>query len=286
MCVCVCVRSKEWETKASQGKKRAKGDSEKRLSKFRSKRSKSFLKSLEIAKAKKQLYQLTKVEQVNAVKEVLSVKFYQDTLSITITNLPSCSCKFFNKQGQGTKRESCAHIIWVMLNYYEVDETSSILNQVAFLSNELKEMFGKPNISKIRQSSSSCSSGASCSSSLTPAEERAIFEAKSGKSSNKDDPWFIQKLTERKHVVCRTCKATMPSGKILVRTAGFYIPPGQRFAVEANFYFCASFECFRPVNHSSIVVVPTSETLFTVEESSTLTEEDCGVLTQRGFKIR
>ena len=77
----------------------------------------------------------------------------------------------------------------------------------------------------------------------------------------------------------------MPPGKLYVRTKGLYIPPRQKFATETNFFFCASFLCFHEVLHSNIIVTPNTNTIFEVEESTVLSEEDCELLSDRGFKL-
>ena len=79
----------------------------------------------------------------------------------------------------------------------------------------------------------------------------------------------------------------MPAGKIFAQTSGLYIPPGQRFAVESNFYFCATYLCFKSVPHSNVVAT-TSNTIIYIDEQTKLkiSEEERRLLLSRGISLQ
>ena len=120
---------------------------------------------------------------------------------------------------------------------------------------------------------------ASSSTLLTTEEERGILETKDSNLC-----WKLSKLQERKNAHCVTCKAAMPAGKMFVEVNGWYIPPNKNFAVERNFYFCASFLCLKRVPSSNIVP-PNQDTFFEVIKDTDFSPEDRALLKFRGFKF-
>ena len=83
------------------------------------------------------------------------------------------------------------------------------------------------------------------------AEIQAIFKTK-GEDSQK---WYVDKLLTRKEAKSYTCSSTMPAEKLYVFVYGLYIPPGQHFAKERTFYFCALMKCLGK-NHTWAIFKP------------------------------
>ena len=107
------------------------------------------------------------------------------------------------------QQEESWYIVWVLLFYYQLPEDDSILNQVGLLSTEIKYLFEKvPDISVLCPVSGANGDVPGPSySGRTPAEERAVFEAKEA-TTNQDKKWTLNKLDVRKHINCCTCKST------------------------------------------------------------------------------
>lgn len=65
------------------------------------------------------------------------------------------------------------------------------------------------------------------------------------------------------------------------------MPPGQRFAAESNFYFCATFRCIKSVSHSNIVA-SALDTVFHIDEQSKLriSEDERRLLLSRGISLQ
>ena len=160
------------------------------------------------------------------------------------------------------------------MKYFGISE-NPLVHQVALTKDELEKIFnGTPNVEML-----SPEDGANI---LTEAEEKAILDAKDPKLV-----WKVGKVSGKtKTAKCSnlTCKASMPEDKIYVEVDGWYIPPGQRFAVERTFYFCASFECMKHVRSSNIVP-PSVSTMFEMKAETTLKAEDKELLTYRGFNF-
>ena len=183
-----------------------------------------------------------------------------------------CSCSFFQNCNVKGK-ETCLHIIWVLMNYFRISEDNNMIQQVALTKAEVAKIFeATPNVEILSPEEGS--------SIITEAEIKSILDSKS-----KALTWRIGKLKTGKTTArCATCKAAMLEHKVFVQTDGWFIPPNQKFAVERKFYFCATFKCLNAVSRST-VVAPTKDVIFEIIPGADLTADDIDLLRYREFQF-
>ena len=218
-----------------------------RVERYRSTRSKTFLNSLKKAKDNKHAFVLLNVNQVSATMQKYRIKVFNQIIEVRLTEKPSCTCTYFNRNNR-KQSETCCHVIWILLYYYQMIEEDPILQQIAITSQEITTIFSLvPNVSILRPDAfdpknneanstpdfDSTNIGIN-SAKLTVAEEQAIVESRGDNSGH--HIWKLNKLQDRKNAKYATCKATMPPGKIFVEVNALYIPPNQSFAVNRTFY--------------------------------------------------
>ncbi len=101
---------------------------------FRKNRSKTFTRVLEI----------TKKLTLKVNTEVVISKFERHytlaaksglTYDVEIKAFPECSCRYCSE------RELCSHIVWLLLNRFNVSEDNNVLQQRGYTSQEILDMF-------------------------------------------------------------------------------------------------------------------------------------------------
>lgn len=167
---------------------------------------------------------------------------------VEIAEIPSCTCIAFTALRKN--KCTCKHIVWVLMEYFAIQETNAILAQVSFTSNEIEFLYNQRNRNthgnQKQRRGSTASTQQESNTTLTSAEKRAIFE----KAKPTSQKWYAEKLITRKEAKCCTCGSTMPEGKMYIYVSGFYIPPRQLFAVQRMFYLCAMVSCVEKKHHT------------------------------------
>ena len=173
-----------------------------------------------------------------SLRKTFQVTEHSRKYSVVISDKPSCNCKSFElyKSGKGQK-VTCKHIVYTLLNYFNVPSNSSILAQVAFTCNEIEYILSG-SINNIDTNSSTMNEL-----SLSEAEIKSIFKV--NPKNNQTQLWFVDKIDVRKNAKCCSCKSTMPIGKYFIFVNGLYIPRKQNFAIDRTFYFCALPACIQ-----------------------------------------
>ena len=267
------TRQKEWRRRSRESKEKGTGST--RLERFRKNRSKTFMKSFNKAKENKTKFILTSVNHISSLIQSFKVRFYNKTFEVTLAEKPACTCGFFVEKNK-KQLETCAHIIWVLINCFLMSDDNPILQQIALTVEEIESIYSLvPNVSILKEGPPDDAPGSSFT--LTPAEEQAIFEKKGSHANH--NKWKVNKLSNRKDAKCVTCNTPMPAGKIFAEVTALYIPRNQNFAVERIFYYCASFSCMKK-GTSSNVITPTRDTLFIL--NGDLSAEDVILLQGRG----
>ena len=176
-------------------KYRATPGSSKRSERFRTSRSRKFVKSLALSKENHRHITLLSVNQISEKSQQCSIKYFNKIIKVDIQEKPACSCSFFLHSNERSF-ETCLHIIWTLLNYYQITEGDPILHQVAWTSKEVNDLFDlTPNVEIL-------SSGTVFSSTmLTPTEEETILESKDSNLR-----WKLSKLKERKTHIAPVAK--------------------------------------------------------------------------------
>ena len=130
------------------------------------------MKSLALSKENHRHITLLSVNQISEKSQQCSIKYFNKIIKVDIQGKPVCSCSFFLHSNERSF-ETCLHIIWTLLNYYQITEDDPILHQVAWTSKEVNDLFDlTPNVEIL-------SSGIVFSSTmLTPTEEESILESK------------------------------------------------------------------------------------------------------------
>lgn len=207
---------------------------------------------------------------------------------VDICRSVGCSCSFFSRSSTSRKKVSCKHIIWVLINVLQVPEKSDLLQQLFLTDKELKniltgveEHHEPPTGSKNNTQSPTVRSPTPPSVVLTNVEMESIFEAK--QSTQRQQIWRAGKSKERMKASCSSCKSTMPAGKIFVVVSGLYIPRGQRFAVDRQFYFCADLRCIGTKPLASNLTIPPKK--IEIKDDLQLSADDISLLRSRGLPL-
>ena len=210
---------------------------------YRSTRSKSFLRSLDIAKRCKRSFAV-KSKIVTQEKVNITIKHSSgNENNITLSKFPECAdCTYCSKQNL------CSHIIWAYLYVCNMPESSPILQQRALSPEELKEV-----VTKVRTSSSS-----TCSSS------EASTSGSSQQSTNTTETeWELQryKASRGKRPQCRKCKKDITPGTLVIVAHGMWSPPhlnskGEKFYIPSKFYFCLNTTCCKHTPVGSTIQPP------------------------------
>ena len=193
--------------------------------------------------------------------------------NVEIGETPSCTCDYHSNPRK--IKHTCKRIVWVLLNKFGVHPSNAIFAQMSFTVSEINIIFNQ----QCNQSQSGKPGYAKQNINITRAEIQAIFETK-GEGPQK---WYVDKLLTRKEAKCCTCSSTMSAETLYVFVNGLYIFPGQHFAKERTFYFCALMKCLGKKPYMNNLQVPpiTFET-----RNSRLTKDERHLLRSRGLRIK
>ena len=254
---------------------------------YRPTRSMAFLKSFKKAEEDGKHFKLLEIILIcsTTMKFVLTGKTGTE-YTVVICSKPTCSCLFFTRHSLGKKKIPCKHIIWVMTSVLKISKQSDLLQQVALIESEVKEMLkdapAEGNYRQVPASNGGQSTTETHTILLTPEEMESIFESK--KPTELDQIWKVAKREARLNASCCTCKSTMPGGKIYIVVNGLYIPRNQKFAVSRQFYFCADPRCIAIKPFASNIQTPPSEVH--IMPDSQLSSEDICLLRQRKLPVK
>ena len=246
----------------------------KRERRTRLKRSKAFIYRLKKAKYEKNNICIKRVISRNSDEhtyEICSSRGDSHFYSVQISTTPSCSCPDFRTM---VGKSSCKHILWILLNAYLVPETSSLLQQMAFLKEELNELlkglpqtlpddlyasvpkFANPQASSddpCQSSTNSKSASRPLASSTPQTKSHSLNKSRteavkiilqSHPSYNAPQDWLYT-VKKSRSAMCRGCRDLIPKNEICVEVRGALTVPYQKdFAVTGStFYYCPKLPC-------------------------------------------
>ena len=207
-------RAREWRKSNDRKKKKSNDENNeatKRKERFRTSRSRKFIKTFQLARENHRHVKLLSVNQINGHSQQCSLKYFNQLIQVEIQEKPSCSCSYYQRSNV-RNLDTCLHIVWVLLNYYRIADEDPLLHQVALTRIELMNMFDKtPDVSILQPDAGSDI--------LSSAEEDSILETK-----RKQLYWKLGKIKERRNARCSNllCKASMAIGKLFVTVDGLY----------------------------------------------------------------
>ena len=238
----------------------------------RSNTSKGFTETL--SKAKTQTFAC---EKLNEEKNSISLRLTTTggvSFNVDISETPSCTCSFFSNPRK--TKQTCVHIVWVLIKKFSINESNALLAQVQLTKVEVASILAKSQpVSSNPSSSTTTNAENTFNASLTDAEILSVFEAK----KVIEQLWIVEKVTKRMTSRCCSCKSTMPEGKLYLKVNGYYIPINQTFAVERSFFFCTLKQCVSKKPFMSNIVVPPKK----ITLSENLCQEDIDIICRRGF---
>ena len=212
-----------------------------RTAPYRPQRSKSFLRSMDIAKKCKKSFT---VQNTSVTKEKVQIGMRHSSgkyNNVTISKYPDCAeCAYC------TKQNLCSHIIWAYLFVCNMPESSPILQQRALSTEELTEVISSLKAASTASNpltSPSTSTGAPCSNTRT---------------GSKTD-WELDRYEKArgKRAQCRKCKNNINDGSLVIVANGMWSPPhlnskGEKFYIPSKFYFCLNGTCchYTPIGSS------------------------------------
>ena len=224
---------------------------------------------------------------VSSTTMKLTITGRQANYLVEISRHLTGTCAFFARSLTSRNKVSCKHIIWSMINVLNVPEKSDLLHQVSLTDIELKQILsGAHPVGEHQQSSVGSKNDTPLPGSpspppvfLTQIEMEATFEAKH--LSPPKQIWKVGKSDQHVKATCCSCKSTMPAGKIFTTVSGLYIPRGQRFAVDRQYFFCADLECIAKKPLASNLATPPTN----IETDKNLSKEDIILLQSRGLPV-
>ena len=150
----------------------------------------------------------------------------------------SCDCQDYVKHHG---KQAYKHIIWTLLFVCGIQEDSDILQQVSLTVEEICQIVAKtpndiPDSLKITNNSTHQKQ--------TRREVTTnLFENDS--RNGRPQIWYLERKGVKRGQTprCRGCRKEQKDGELCLSVTGLYVPYGQNFVVETNFYFCPNVSC-------------------------------------------
>ncbi|KAL9974698.1 hypothetical protein ACROYT_G011769 [Oculina patagonica] len=230
--------SSEDDSQQTADKDGAKED--KRDGRFRTTASKAFQRSLELAKKEKLV--VVDSNELGRNEREFTIRSGLNTYNATISEHPTCDCPYANSAN------ICKHVLFVLLNFFQVKEGDYRLHQKALTKSEVDALFKGLNLK---------------SPTGTKPTNAAIFNKH--KEAKKKQVWQVQRCNTQPGPKPRCakpgCQNQFSAGDICISVEGLYVPSnetadGRSFAVERTFRFCARKECINTQPKQSNLIVP------------------------------
>lgn len=216
------------------------GKENKRHGRFRTTASKAFQRSLELAK--KETLVVVVSNELGRNEREFTIRSGLNTYNVTISEHPTCDCPYANSANV------CKHVLFVLLNFFQVKEGDYRLHQKALTKSEVDALFKELDLKS--------PTGAKPT-------NAAIFNKH--KEAKKKQVWQVQRCNTQPGPKSRCakpgCQNQFSAGDICISVEGLYIPPnetadGRSFAVERTFRFCVRKECINTQPKQSNLIVP------------------------------
>ena len=213
---------------------------DRRDGRFRKSASKAFQRSLELAK--KETFLLVDSNELGRNERQFVIRSGLNTYEVKISEHPTCNCPYANSAN------ICKHVLFVLLNFFKVQDEDHRLYQKALTKNELDDLFSKLDLK---------------SPVVTKPTNVAIFNAHH--AAKRKQVWQVQRFKSQPGPKPRCakpgCETHFSDGDICITVEGLYVTPnatadGNRFAVLRNFRFCPQKDCISTQPRQSNLTVP------------------------------
>ena len=213
--------------------------SQARPGRYRATRSKHFIDRFEKAKQEKDSL---KVKVANAdFTRGLSYTIATPkckTYRVCIGAQHTCECPDF---ARSRTKDLCKHIIWTLLYVCQIPENNATLQQVSLTDDELQQIVAntpKDIPSSLRWSETQKSPQ------LSRQDKIKVLLANDARNSD-CQTWYLGRKEKKRGQTprCRSCRVEIEEGDLCIYVTGLYVPFGQNFVIQTNFYFCPETKC-------------------------------------------
>ena len=142
------------------------------------------------------------------------------------------------------ENKACKHIIWTLLFVCGIQEDSDILQQVSLTVEEIRQIVANtpndiPDPLKITEATNNSTHQRQTRKEVTT----NLFENDS--RNGRPQIWYLERKDMKRGQTprCRGCREEQKDGELCLSVTGLYVPYGQTFVVETNFYFCPNVSC-------------------------------------------
>lgn len=218
-----------------------KGKSKSREGRFRSKPSRAFSRSLEMAC--KGHFSLLDSEECGEKERSFTLRSDSNTYQVIISKTPTCDCPY------SSNTNICKHVIHVLLTYFNVSDKDYILYQRTFSSDEVTKLFANLHLEN---------------------RTNNVSLKKQSTSQNRQE-WLLTKLKSqpgpKPSCANYNCKKVFQPGDLCISVEGMYTPPnkdsrGNSFDVKRIFRFCVQKTCLSAKPKYSNLQVPPEKITF------------------------
>ena len=214
-------------------------------SRFRSSDSKFFQQILKTVEKK---HGRVIVDQIDICNDMMKVKIKtpNKTLEVTISRELRCPCR---KQQKATRRLTCWHIVWVLVNVFNVDSTDNILAQVDIGKEALKDLRNK--------TPSSIPDELRIMANTSPRKYHPSLQSHS--SFGKQQEWYLCRKVRGRPSRCSGCitPKVILIGDLHLSVKGLLFLEEKRRVIETN--FCIKNRCVREIRSRYNNIRPLSE---------------------------
>lgn len=192
--------------------------------------------------AKKETFLLVDSNELGRNERQFVIRSGLNTYEVKISEHPTCNCPYANSAN------ICKHVLFVLLNFFKVQDEDYRLYQKALTKNELDDLFSKLDLK---------------SPVVTKPTNVAIFNAHH--AAKRKQVWQVQRFKSQPGPKPRCakpgCETHFSDGDICITVEGLYVTPnatadGNRFAVLRNFRFCPQKDCISTQPRQSNLTVP------------------------------
>ena len=237
----------------------------------RSKRSHLFMKSLELAKHDKTNIKVMSHQQhARHLHVVLKTK--TEIYSVEISALPHCTCPFKKTR----PRETCKHIIWVLINILGVSEDDGLLQQIGFAENELKKLIDSVPVevpAHLKHNETVVTG------------DKYQDTLKKHPDFNKEQEWFLTRKASGRSAKCSGClKKKIVVGDLHIAVKGLFVIDSLK-AVECTLRYCIDRSCVQKSSRRTSIRPKTDGELY-MDPKISLSRTENELVKDRGFSLR
>ena len=237
----------------------------------RTKRSNMFMKSLERAKHEKENIKVLSYQK-HARNLTVELKAKYSSYSVEISSLPNCNCPF----KQNRARETCKHLIWVLINLLGISEDNDMLQQIGFSENELKMLIDSVPVQippHIKHSETVCTT------------DRYQEALRNHPGINREQEWFISRKSCGKPAKCAGCfERKIVIGDLHIAVKGLFVTDALK-VVETTWRYCIDRSCVKKSSRRSSIR-PKLDGVIYMDPKVSLSRPENELVKERNFTLR